>query len=442
MDYYESGGKHYVEVWLIDPTWNQNRWKANEQELKAKIQRFVNKPAIITPYLHHPHEYEHVEENPLDPEGNVRKHQEIDERYRVGHVIKIKPLPNSAYAGIIELTHQAAIEAFQAGKIPQFVSPAVYNLNMTGPMGEFTSFEPLHIAFVDRPAYGFKARVIDQCHGEQDLCLRNLGVASTVMGMACVAKALDKLQHTFHSSLVKSSVSVASELSLKEDSATPTVKVTATDNTAGYPPTQATVSTEDTNNKESKAAVKKPETPKKEASKESTAGDNKDAHQQEKEKDSKKEDISKLMEEIKNSIKEQVSQAYKALEDERKQKEAEAEKRKLIESYVTIESTAGNIEEREKRIKALMHIPEEELKDFLEQHYKIAGKGRSNAAKASKVSDFNKGMQQNAAQNVGSAALLLDQDTNDRIDRVLSMSRFVPRARQGIVPTQQREAVV
>jgi hypothetical protein len=92
-------------------------------------------------------------------------------------------------------------------------------------------------------------------------------------------------------------------------------------------------------------------------------------------------------------------------------------------------------------ITSQLFIPDENLKDFLEQHYKIAGKSRSNAAKASKISDFNRGMQQNAPNNVGTAALILDQETNERIDRVLSMGRFVPSANARIVPNTRNEEV-
>jgi hypothetical protein len=442
VDAYERDGKHFVEVWLIDPTWNKNYWKASQEELTKKIQRFVNKPAILTPYLHHPHEYEHVQENPFDPEGNVRKHQQIDERYRIGHIVRIKPLPNSAYAGVIELTHPGAIAAFQQGKIPRYVSPAVYNLNMTGPMGEFTSFEPLHIAFVDQPAYGLKAKIIDTCHGKEDLCLRNLGVAA-VLGESCIMKALDKLENVFepssaHSSHMKSNASVGAELSLKEDSATPSVQ-------AAPPVTQedkapATVSTENTTKKESKApAVKKQDTPsieKEQQPKESTA-DKKDASSP----SEKKEDKKYSLDEVKALIKEEMAEARKAMKEENEKEKALEAKRRLIESYVTLESTNGSKEEQEKRINALMFIPDENLKDFLEQHYKIAGKSRSNAAKASKISDFNRGMPQNAPNNVGTAALILDQETNERIDRVLSMGRFVPSANARIVPNTRNEEV-
>jgi hypothetical protein len=455
VDYYEQGGESFLEVWLIDPSWNKNYWKAHPDELTKKVLRFVDKPALLTPYIQHPHEYEHIIEDPTDVWGNVRKHNIIDEHYRVGHIVGVKPLPNSAYASIIKLTSPAFIEAAKQGKIPRFVSPAVYNLNMTGPIGEFTSFEPLHIAFVAEPAYGSKAQVLNQCHGQQDQCLRNLGVASEIIGMgpACIAKALSKLtaEQTFHSSLVKSNVSVASELSLKEDSATPptaTATIHYSDGTQSQPQQFATVSTE---NKESKAAVKKSaETQQKEQTKESNTAaiDNnnkKDVHPSPADKEKKKEpDIASALDELKTFVRDQISEAFKTYKEEREQESAKEAKRKLIESYVTLESTGGSKEEQDKRIAALMHIPDADLKDFLEQHYKIAGKSRNNAAKASKVSDFNRGMQQNTSNNVGTAAaaLLLDPDTNERIDRVLSITRFVPNSRRvGIVPnTKQEEA--
>lgn len=449
VDAYEQDGKHYVEVWLIDPTWNKNYWKANQDELTKKVQRFVNKPAILTPYLFHPHEYEHVQEDPFDPEGNVRKHNAIDERYRIGHITHVKPLPNAAYAGIIELTHPGAIEAFKAGKIPKFVSPAVYNLNMTGPQGEFTSFEPLHIAFVDQPAFGLKARIIDTCHGKEDLCLRNLGVAAAVMGESCIHKALEKLENRYepaHSSHMKSSASVASELSVKEDSASKPVAATIQDKDKE----KEQLPVQSTNNKKPEAPQSKAPVKAETEEVEKEEKDDNNNNNKPKDKDSKdkaavvgKEEIATVLESLKDYVKTQISESLQVyIEETRKEQEktaAKEAKRKLIESYVTLESAGGSKEERDRRIGALMHIPRDDLETFLEAHYKIAGKSRSNAAKASKISDFNRGMQQNAPNNVGTAALLLDQDTNDRIDRVLSIGRFVPSAR--IVPNTEREGV-
>ena len=449
-DAYEENGKFFLEVWLIDNQWNQNYWKASQEELAKKIQRFVNKPAILTPYLHHPHEYEHVQENPFDPEGNVRKHQEIDERYRIGHIIKIKPLPNSAYAGVIELTHPGAIAAFAEGKIPRYVSPAVYNLNMTGPMGEFTAFEPLHIAFVDKPAYGLRARIIDSCHGKEDLCLRNLGVAS-VLGESCIRKALEKLENVYipaHSSHMKINASVGAELTVKEDSgATKPVAVsTPTDNNKED---KEQLPVQSTDSKKSEAPIPEStnnKTPAVDKATEEGGGKPKDKEtKQDKDKPVVgKEEIASVLESLKDYVKTQISESLQVyIEETRKEQEktaAKEAKRKLIESYVTIESAGGSKEERDRRINALMHIPREELETFLEAHYKIAGKSRSNAAKASKLSDFNRGMPQNAQNNVGTAALLLDQDTNDRIDRVLSIGRFVPSAK--IVPNTGAKDVI
>jgi hypothetical protein len=441
--YYESqDGRHFIEFWLIDPTWNLNSWKVAKDELESKIQNFVGKPLILTPYFHHPHEYEHVKENPFDPTGNVRLYNTIDERYRVGNILKIKPLQNAAYAAVGELTHPAMVKAAKEGKIPLYVSPACYNLDMTGMFTEYKHFEPLHVAFVLDPAHGPKAKVLNTCQGQEDICLRNLGVAADIMGPSCIAKALEKLDdsNTFHSSYTKSNANVASELSVKEDSATPPTATSVSPTDSNNNTRQVTVSTEET--KESKAPVKqgKPEAPKKEQTKESTADTKKDTNAESKKKDEESAEPKFTLDDVKKV----VAEALKSYDEEKEKKAALAKKRELIESYVTLESTAGSAEEREKRIAALMHIPDEDLKNFLEQHYQIKGKARNNAGKASTVRDFNRGMQQNDTsmqQNAGTAAVIaLEQEANEKVDRVLSMTRFVPNSAARIVPNMRARA--
>jgi hypothetical protein len=239
---------------------------------------------------------------------------------------------------------------------------------------------------------------------------------------------------------MKSNASVGAELTVKEDSgATKPVAATIPDNSKDKEEQQLPVQSTDNKKSEapeSKAPVKPAET---EESKP------KDTNKETKDKDKAvvgKEEIASVLESLKDYVKTQISESLQVyIEETRKEQEktaAKDAKRKLIESYVTIESAGGSKEERDRRINALMHIPRDDLETFLEAHYKIAGKSRTNAAKASKLSDFNRGMPQNAQNNVGTAALLLDQDTNDRIDRVLSIGRFVPSAR--IVPnTEHRE---
>jgi hypothetical protein len=234
-------------------------------------------------------------------------------------------------------------------------------------------------------------------------------------------------------------------LSLKDekDSATPSPTAADTGRVHETKEQKATVvsTAKDQEKEESKPTGKKAEAPSKkdkEAGTEKESADVKDVTKEEKDREKEK---SLSVDEIKAIMKEQMAEFMKSYKEEQEARLAKEQKRKLIESYVTLDSAGGNKEEWEKRISALMHIPDDALQDFLEQHYaqSIRGKSRSgsNAAKASKVSDFNRGMQQNAQQNVGTAALLLDQETNDRIDRVLSIGRFIPKSIGigiGIVP--------
>jgi hypothetical protein len=113
-------------------------------------------------------------------------------RYSVGTIKAVEPassivkqnaLPASQYNAYIELQNQNAIKLLDNGKLPRFVSPTVFKLNDGEPDDDITDYEPLHIAFVDIPAYGQVATIRGHCNGDMNLCYNQLKNNGIIMSM-------------------------------------------------------------------------------------------------------------------------------------------------------------------------------------------------------------------------------------------------------------------
>lgn len=215
---YESNNKFYLKTFLLDSSTAANGMGVHPEFVPKNIHKFVGRPVILTSNFNHPHEFEHYKET-KDYKIDVQELLKLQEPYKIGTIVDISTNSsiqqggNANYSALLEITDPKAISAFRAGKIPQYVSPSIYRIHETDPVHSITDYEPLHIAIVDNPAYGFhKANIRQTCQGNKNECQRMLAQASEPGLGYCVEKTLNGLKNVLqgHSSLV-------SNITKKED---------------------------------------------------------------------------------------------------------------------------------------------------------------------------------------------------------------------------------
>lgn len=410
LDVIDKNGRLFLKTFLIDDTTNKLGWKMNPDSLDKYINSAIGRPAILNAIHYHPLEFNHIKAASFEPFISAQ------EPYRVGTIKQIYPatIPHS-YDALIEITDPRLVEAYHKGelKIPRYVSPAVYDLHPSDGK-EINDYEFLHLAFVDEPAYGIiKANVKGECHGTEQTCMNHLAQAAEIPTCnICPVAEFNKFQNTIPNSSYLTS-NTQKEHSTMNDNTTESKPVEApnsqpTVQTEVKPtPTVAETKVETGNEKGAPIQVVQPPNP--EVTKEEVKPNNKveiDAAE-----------LQQLREHC-ESFKATLAE-LKADKEAREKAEAEHKehtKRELIEKYVTPDSTNGNEEERERRIKAFMNIPIEELEYFLQTHY-ILPESPCNQAKVKqagvnrRVTDYSK-KEVPATDNISQVkqAGILDED--------------------------------
>jgi len=161
---------------------NGREWGVTSESIPANIQTFIGKPLVATgdkfiqdsPYgvnFVHPSISHFIGRAPelvagLNP-MNVDHILKFQDRFRIGTIDDVffnkdKQLWNA----VIRLA-----EGVEASDLPPFVSPALYQMDMTEHEGSLTKWTGLHLAALDqRPAYGNIALLNGTCSGTTGQC--------------------------------------------------------------------------------------------------------------------------------------------------------------------------------------------------------------------------------------------------------------------------------
>jgi hypothetical protein len=188
--YEDNNGHLYIKAFLLDASTNINQWGVSPNSLNDRINSFIGKPLVLTENFKHPmppdmdkvgaSEYDDDD----DPYNTVKVDEIVDhwlayqESYRIGTIVDITEKKGTYYS-IIEVTDEAAKDAFKNNDVPLFVSPAIAQLDPLEDPTYITNWTGIHLAIVSDPAYTIRKAVISgQCHGEQQRCLLQLRQAS------------------------------------------------------------------------------------------------------------------------------------------------------------------------------------------------------------------------------------------------------------------------
>ena len=223
----DKKGKLFLKTFLVNSDLNLAKWRIHPDYIPKHVEKFVGRPFILTQERGHPLEFERAKIDWNNINDSIGGLLQAQEKYRIGTIRKVEAVKNfknqasaserqssSVWAAYVEITDPNAAQAFKSGHIPRYVSPAVFRLNQTESPETTTDFEPLHLAAVDIPAYGYQqAGIRGSCEGDIVSCSNALAAASAPVEEVgfCVKGVLDGFQNTFtNSSLVLSGVKQAS----------------------------------------------------------------------------------------------------------------------------------------------------------------------------------------------------------------------------------------
>lgn len=168
----DKSDKLYLRAFLLDPTVNVNDWGVSKASIDERIQTFVGRPLVLTEDFGHPELSDMTF-------GHALKYQDI---YRIGTIVDVVQTAKDDFTkdqkvwyAICEVTDEKAKQAFREHKLPLYVSPAVAQMNIADVGSEINEWLGMHLALVDKPAFGIKkAMITGSCSGEKDKCVMHL----------------------------------------------------------------------------------------------------------------------------------------------------------------------------------------------------------------------------------------------------------------------------
>ena len=168
----------------MDDTVNKNYWHVPLNAMKKYATSFIGRPLIMHPSGNHPAYFKEGARHDSDQSTFISDILEIQDRYKIGDIIDvtyepIKEQPDKkAWFSTIKISNKDVLSQIKSGAVSMYVSPQVYDLKGSGPNEQTTEFIPLHLAIVNEPAYGNKARIRAQCSGTGPSCINALKSAA------------------------------------------------------------------------------------------------------------------------------------------------------------------------------------------------------------------------------------------------------------------------
>ncbi len=161
---------------------NGREWGVTSESIPANISTFIGRPLVATgdkfiqdsPYgqqFLHPSISHFAQAAPGIVKGlnaqNITDILRFQDRFRIGTIDDVFFNNNK---GLWNASVRLA-DGVEASDLPPFVSPALYQLDMTEHEGSLTKWTGLHLAALDqRPAYGNIALLNATCNGTSESC--------------------------------------------------------------------------------------------------------------------------------------------------------------------------------------------------------------------------------------------------------------------------------
>lgn len=169
-----------VKSFLISSDVNVNNWWVKPEALEKYVDGFINKPAILHPSKDHP-EYSDLGVT-FGASDTYQQMLKAQDDFATGPIVKLERRKDMKYGWDCyhRISSPALKQLYKAGAFPKFVSPMVYSPTPVDGSKGLDYFEPLHLAYVDDPAYGTVATVKGHCLMADQHCLTNLHAAKAI----------------------------------------------------------------------------------------------------------------------------------------------------------------------------------------------------------------------------------------------------------------------
>lgn len=197
---FEKNGKKFAKIFLISAAENLKKWQVTPESIARRLRTFIGRPYISEPGL------AHFDTDQIPIDETIRK----QERFRAGNIKDVVVDNGIAYAVVEfennDLGNKTWREMKQGKAI--YSSPAVAGIwRMVNGVKTFIDWFGLHLARVDKPAYGvFHATIKETCEGSEKECIRNLVTAS-----AAYLEDSSEILHKFTHEQMQNPVSTAQE---------------------------------------------------------------------------------------------------------------------------------------------------------------------------------------------------------------------------------------
>ena len=176
----KQDGKRIIQIFVSDSSLSSNGDRIHKDYQDQVVQTLKGNPYIIPPFLDHPQ----VPNLSHNPQEHIKAIKDAAKPYEAGIVYdlqRVSSQENPGYNAFVELTSQFAINLFDEGILPRFVSWSLYKTNPSEPNNEIKSAVVNNICAVRNPAFGAKARILGMCVGDRDSCKNNLVNSSTII---------------------------------------------------------------------------------------------------------------------------------------------------------------------------------------------------------------------------------------------------------------------
>ena len=169
---FEKNGKKFAKIFLISSVENLKKWKVTAESVPRRLRTFIKRPYISEPGL------AHFDTDQIPIEETLKK----QEKFRAGTIQDVVVENGIAYAVVEFENNELGNRAWREMKNGKAIysSPAVAGIwKMVDGVKTFVDWFGLHLARVDKPAYGvFHATIKETCEGSERECIRNLVTAS------------------------------------------------------------------------------------------------------------------------------------------------------------------------------------------------------------------------------------------------------------------------
>lgn len=185
---FTEGDKLFLRAFLLDATKNLNEWKVVSASIPQNIRTAIGMPLTLEQKFDHP---EWLHDDAWTPQEEFRRNFQHQQKFAIG-VIRDVVEKDGRWDAIIEVTDPLAKEAIEKEEIPFFVSPRILH-DPSEPEDAIQKWMLFHLAVVDKPAFGDKAKISSACYGEAGQCQIALKNAKKEECGFCVKTQLLKL---------------------------------------------------------------------------------------------------------------------------------------------------------------------------------------------------------------------------------------------------------